>query len=129
MQRRVDLLAAEGVEFRTRANVGGGGDRLHSAITAPRATPTYIDVADLRRDYDALLLACGALRGRELDLPGRDLAGVHRAMEYLYASTKNLLDARKVSGTFSPLDAAATRNDAGGQKRGPGPEKVPDSHF
>ncbi len=75
VDRRIDLLAAEGIEFRVNLDVG-----------------TDVDGAELRRDYDAILLACGALQARDLPIPGRELAGVHRAMEYLHGVTKSLLD-------------------------------------
>jgi glutamate synthase (NADPH/NADH) small chain len=66
LQRRIDLLSAEGVVFRTSVNVG-------------------VDVAarDLRRDFDAVLLAGGAGQPRDLKIAGRDLGGVHFAMEFL----------------------------------------------
>jgi glutamate synthase (NADPH/NADH) small chain len=66
LDRRLELLAAEGVVFRTRVEAG-----------------TDIAASDLRRDFDALLLAGGAGRPRDLDIPGRTLKGVHFAMEYL----------------------------------------------
>ena len=66
LNRRLDLLAAEGVVFRTRTNVG-------EDFTA----------SDLRRDFDAVLLAGGAGQPRDLTVPGRELKGVHFAMDYL----------------------------------------------
>ncbi|MEO0587611.1 MAG: glutamate synthase subunit beta, partial [Planctomycetota bacterium] len=87
VERRVNLLRESGIEIRTNANIG-----------------VDIDPAELMADYDAVILACGALQGRELDLPGRDLKGVHVAMEYLHGTTKSLLDAQFRDGT--PIDAA-----------------------
>ncbi|MEM9915050.1 MAG: glutamate synthase subunit beta [Planctomycetota bacterium] len=96
VQRRVDLLAAEGVEFRTNCNVGGGPSAHGTAMNAE-----VIDPADLQRDFDAVLLACGALNPRDLNsLPGRELAGVHVAMEYLHPTTKSLLDSNLTDGDF-----------------------------
>lgn len=69
--RRVAQLAAEGIAFRTGVEVG-------------RDVP----LAALRQDYDALCLAIGAGRPREVDLPGRELAGVHRAMDFLVAENR-----------------------------------------
>ncbi len=66
LDRRLDLLTEEGVVFRPGVHVGVD-------ITAP----------DLRRDFDAVLLAGGAGRPRDLDVPGRHLSGIHFAMEYL----------------------------------------------
>ncbi len=66
LNRRLDLLSAEGVVFRTRVNVGED-----------------VAAADLRREFDAVLLAGGAGQPRDLNVPGRELKGVHFAMEYL----------------------------------------------
>jgi NAD(P)H-dependent glutamate synthase small subunit len=74
VDRRVGLMRQSGIEFVTNADVG-------------RNT----DAAQLRADCDAVLLATGATRPRNLDIPGRELAGVHFAMEYLTANTRTLL--------------------------------------
>ena len=74
VERRVELLAAEGVSFITNADVGGN-----------------IDARKLQRDNDAVLLACGATNPRDLPLPGRQLEGIHFAMDFLTANTKSLL--------------------------------------
>ena len=66
LNRRLDLLAAEGVVFRTRCNVG-------EDFTAD----------ELLRDFDAVVLAGGAGQPRDLNIPGRDLKGVHFAVDYL----------------------------------------------
>lgn len=86
VQRRVDQLAAEGVDFVTRTEVGKG-------FPAKR----------LLADFDAVVLCTGATRPRDLPVEGRQLAGVHFAMEFLTANTRRLLDTRK-NGGF--LDAA-----------------------
>ena len=75
VDRRIDLMRAEGIEFVTGAHVG------HN-----------IGIADLRRDFDAILLACGATRPRDLPIPGRELSGIHFAMEFLTEHTRALLD-------------------------------------
>ncbi len=66
LDRRLDLMAAEGVTFKTGVHVG---------ITMP--------VAELQTTFDAVLLTGGACQPRDLKVPGRELAGVHYAMEYL----------------------------------------------
>jgi glutamate synthase (NADPH/NADH) small chain len=66
LDRRLDLLAAEGVVFRARVDVG-----------------TDVTACDLQSDFDAVLLAGGAGKARDLNVPGRTLGGVHFAMEYL----------------------------------------------
>ena len=79
VQRRVDLMREEGVEFVTDAAVADGGGGT-------------VDVRKLRDENDALLLATGATVPRDLPIEGRELPGVHFAMEYLTDSIKALLD-------------------------------------
>jgi glutamate synthase (NADPH/NADH) small chain len=83
VQRRLDLLAAEGVEFVTGVNIGKD-----------------IDSNRLADNNDALLLATGATTPRDLPIPGRELKGVHFAMEFLTANTKRLLDGSSGNGSF-----------------------------
>ena len=66
LTRRLDILEAEGVRFRTGVNVG-----------------VDVPAQELRADHDALLLAGGAGWPRDLKVPGRELAGIHFAMEFL----------------------------------------------
>jgi glutamate synthase (NADPH/NADH) small chain len=68
VDRRLEQLAAEGTMFRTGTEIGGPGGP---------------DPQQLRADVDAVILACGALQPRELDVPGRTLDGVCQAMDYL----------------------------------------------
>jgi len=75
VQRRVELLQNAGVDFRLNSDVGGA-----------------IDPQRLIQKNDAILLAVGAQRARPLDLPGRDLSGIHDAMEYLTVSTQDQLN-------------------------------------
>ncbi len=87
VQRRVDLLQQEGVVFVTNADVGGKGEKA-------------VDVKVLKKENDAVLFATGATRARDLDIPGRDLNGVHLAMEFLTANTKSLLDSDLKDGNY-----------------------------
>ncbi len=66
LDKRVEQMRAEGVEFRTNAHVG-----------------INVAVDDLRKQFDALVLTGGACAARNLDVPGRELNGVHFAMDYL----------------------------------------------
>ncbi len=66
VDRRLDRLRAEGTEFRTGVEVG-----------------VDVPVGDLQAEYDAVVLAGGATQSRDLPIPGRELDGVHQAMEYL----------------------------------------------
>ena len=83
VQRRVDLMASEGVTFVTGAAVGGN-----------------VDARALAADYDAVVLAAGATAPRDLPVPGRDADGVHFAMEFLTANTRSLLDSGLADGAF-----------------------------
>ena len=85
LDRRVEQMEAEGTEFRTNAPVGDG-----------------IDIEVLLASYDAVVLACGATAWRDLPVPGRELAGIHQAMEYLPLATKVQLGDMPVS----PIDVA-----------------------
>jgi len=66
IDRRLEQMSAEGVEFVTGAEVGKN-----------------VAVEDLRREFDAIVLAGGAEQPRDLHVPGRELKGIHFAMEYL----------------------------------------------
>ena len=66
LDRRLAVMEAEGVRFRTNADIGGN-----------------IGADELRREFDAIVLAGGATVPRDLPIPGRSLGGVHYAMEYL----------------------------------------------
>jgi glutamate synthase (NADPH/NADH) small chain len=90
VQRRVDLLTAEGVVFKTGIAVG--------------ACPTWT-AARLRGEFDAVVLCCGATLGRDLPIDNRDAAGVHLAMEFLTANTRWQLD-HGFAGGNPPLNAS-----------------------
>ena len=83
VERRVQLLKREGVQFVTGADVG-----------------KTIDPKQLLAENDALLLAAGATKPRDLPIPGRQLEGVHFAMEFLTANTRSLLDSQLQDGKF-----------------------------
>lgn len=87
VERRVDLLREEGVEFVANADIGGGQNGTRS-------------VTEILSDVDALLLATGATVPRDLPIPGRDLNGVHFAMEFLTKNTKSLLDSNLEDGKY-----------------------------
>ncbi|HEX7858740.1 MAG TPA: glutamate synthase subunit beta [Verrucomicrobiae bacterium] len=82
VQRRVDLMANEGVTFKTNTEVGKD-----------------ISAQQLLSDFDAIVLCTGATKGRDLPIEGRNLKGIHFAMEFLHHNTKSLLD-QKWNGNF-----------------------------
>ncbi len=83
VNRRVDLLRASGIEFVVNADVGRN-----------------VDAAKLRTEHDAVLLATGATKPRDLPIPGRNLPGIHFAMEFLTANTRSLLDSNLADGKY-----------------------------
>jgi glutamate synthase (NADPH/NADH) small chain len=85
LERRLDQMRAEGTEFRTGVNVG-------------------VDVTgdDLRAEFDAVVLAGGATAARDLPIPGRELGGIHQAMEYLPLSNR----VQEGDLMASPIDVA-----------------------
>uniref|UniRef100_UPI0005C9C900 glutamate synthase [NADH], amyloplastic isoform X2 n=1 Tax=Fragaria vesca subsp. vesca TaxID=101020 RepID=UPI0005C9C900 len=85
VQRRVNLMAEEGVNFVVNANVGND-----SSYSFDR----------LREENNAIILAVGATKPRDLPVPGRELSGVHFAMEFLHANTKSLLDSNLENGNY-----------------------------
>jgi glutamate synthase (NADPH/NADH) small chain len=77
VQRRVDLLAAEGVTLVTRCEVGKD-----------------YPASKLLEEFDAVVLCGGATKPRDMKVPGRELRGIHFAMDFLHANTKSLLDSQ-----------------------------------
>jgi len=83
VDRRVNMMRDSGIAFRTGVDVGKN-----------------VDPRKLREEFDALLLATGATTPRDLAIPGRELAGVHFAMDFLTANTKSLLDSNLEDGHY-----------------------------
>ncbi|WP_040351634.1 glutamate synthase subunit beta [Blastopirellula marina] len=83
VERRVNLMKAEGIEFVTNAHIG-----------------VNVELADLRKDNDAVVLAVGATKPRDLPIPGRELNGAYFAMQFLKANTKSLLDSELKDGNY-----------------------------
>ncbi len=83
VQRRVDLMRDEGVEFKTGVDVG-------------RDLPA----GGLEAVFDAVILCCGAKNPRDLKVPGRDAGGVYFAVDFLTSTTKSLLDSNLKAGTY-----------------------------
>ncbi len=83
LDRRLAQLEAEGVEFRCGVSVGGNDPQVSLAV-APEAM--VVGAHSLVEQYDAVVLAGGATLPRDLEVAGRELAGIHRAMDYLKPS-------------------------------------------
>ncbi|MBM7855369.1 glutamate synthase (NADPH/NADH) small chain [Desulfohalotomaculum tongense] len=83
VQRRVDIMAAEGIKFVTNTEVGKD-----------------YPAEKLLREFDAVVLCGGATKARDLPVEGRNLKGIHFAVEFLHANTKSLLDSNYADGNF-----------------------------
>lgn len=83
VQRRLDLMAAEGVKFVTGAEIGGNypADRL-------------------REEFDAIVLCGGATKPRDLPIEGRDLKGIYFAVDFLTRNTRSLLSSGHSDGEY-----------------------------
>lgn len=85
VQRRINLMAAEGVKFVTNAHVG--------------VDPNYT-MEKLKAENDAVILALGATWPRDLKAPGREAKGINFAMSFLQQNTKSLLDSNLSDGSY-----------------------------
>jgi glutamate synthase (NADPH/NADH) small chain len=83
VDRRVGLMARNGVRFVTGVEIGRD-----------------ISTDSLLRDYHATVLCCGSTQARDLDAEGRELEGVHQAMDFLTLNTKSLLDSAHADGAY-----------------------------
>ena len=83
IERKVNIMKAEGITFVTNTNVGAD-------ITAD----------DIMKQYDKVILACGASHPRDINVPGRDAEGIYFAVDFLRSTTKALLDNGLAEGTF-----------------------------
>ena len=75
IDRKIEVMKAEGVEFITGIDVGRD-----------------IEAATLKKEYDSIILACGAGNPRDIKAPGRDAQGIYFAVDFLKSTTKSLLD-------------------------------------
>jgi len=83
VQRRLDLMQAEGVTFVPDAHIG-----------------VNVDAAELRAENDAVVICTGATWPRDLKIPNREVDGIHFAMEFLQLNTKSLLDSELQNGSY-----------------------------
>ena len=75
IERRINLMKEEGIQFVTNANVGEN-----------------VDAKQILKDYDNVVLCCGASNPRDIKVPGRDANGIYFAVDFLSRTTKSLLD-------------------------------------
>ena len=83
IDRKLEIMKAEGVEFVTNADVGAN-----------------YKAEELMKQYDCVVLACGASNPRDIKVPGRDAKGIYFAVDFLTATTKSLLDSGLKDGKY-----------------------------
>ena len=83
IDRKIDIMKEEGIEFKTCADVGKN-----------------IKATDLLKEYDRIVLACGASNPRDIKVSGRDAEGIYFAVDFLTSTTKSLLDNDLKDGTY-----------------------------
>lgn len=83
VERRVELLRKEGIIFVTNTEIGKD-----------------ITFEMLQKQFDATVVCIGATKPRDLEAPGRELSGIHYAMDFLHANTKSLLDSNLEDGQY-----------------------------
>lgn len=93
IERKIRIMREEGVEFITNADVGAGPKSADTKAGAIKA-------ADIMKQYDRVILACGASNPRDLKVPGRDAKGIHFAVDFLRSTTKSLLDSGLADGNY-----------------------------
>ena len=88
IDRRVRLMEEAGIRFLVNTDVGRD-----------------VDAEQLFREYDSVILACGASRPRDIQAPGRDAEGIYFAVDFLGSVTKQLLDQKEAAGSFRDQEA------------------------
>ena len=83
VERKVEVMKSEGVKFITNANIG-----------------TNYKASKLMREYDRVILACGASNPRDIKAPGREAKGIYFAVDFLKATTKSLLNSNLEDGNY-----------------------------
>ncbi|MBH1940537.1 glutamate synthase subunit beta [Mobilitalea sibirica] len=78
IKRRINIMKEEGITFVTKADIGGN-----------------YNAEEIMKSYDSVILACGASNPRDIKVPGREAKGIHFAVDYLKATTKDILDRNK----------------------------------
>ncbi|MBQ9673259.1 MAG: glutamate synthase subunit beta [Ruminococcus sp.] len=83
IERKINIMKEEGIEFKTSVNVG-----------------ETVKAEDILKDYDRVILACGASNPRDIKVKGREADGIYFAVDFLKSTTKSLLDNGLKEGTF-----------------------------
>lgn len=94
IERKVNVMKEEGVTFITNANVGA------TAKQVAGSEQQAVKVEELLKNYDRVILACGASNPRDIKAPGREGDGIYFAVDFLRTTTKSLLDSNFKDGNF-----------------------------
>ena len=78
VKRRINLMKEEGVEFKCGVNVG--------------SKDSDVSIKSLKNEFDAIIIATGAKKARDLNVPGRDASGVYFAVDFLANATRKVVD-------------------------------------
>ncbi len=84
VERRIDILKEEGINFQTNIEIG-----------------KELSTEKLVATFDAVILCTGSTRPRDIQVEGRELSGIHFAMDFLTANTKSLLNSNRVDSSYS----------------------------
>lgn len=96
VKRRVDLMKEEGVEFKCGVNVG--------------VKDSDVKISDLKKEYDAIIIATGAKFARDLNVPGRDAKGVYFAVDFLSDATRKVIGEKSQDKKAKDYVSAAGKN-------------------
>ena len=83
IDRKIEIMKQEGIVFETNSDIGEN-----------------VEAAKLMKDFDAVILACGASKPRDIAAEGRDAKGIYFAVDFLSSATKSLLDNDLKEGTY-----------------------------
>ena len=99
IDRRVKLMEEAGIRFITGVDVCGDEDTLRKRQGFKVENVTFVSADEIRKEYDAVVLCCGASNPRDIKAPGRDTEGIYFAVDFLGQVTKALLDNGLNDGT------------------------------
>ncbi len=102
IDRKIEVMKAEGVTFVTNANVGATKAVMNPMVAKEDIMGEYLVDAEEKavkadtvlKEYDSVILACGASNPRDIKVKGRDARGIYYAVDYLKTTTKSLLNSQ-----------------------------------
>ncbi|MDO5156181.1 MAG: glutamate synthase subunit beta [Eubacteriales bacterium] len=108
IKRKIDVMKAEGVHFVTNANVGATKASMSPMVAKDDVMGTYLTNKDesivkaeqLLKEYDSVVLACGASNPRDIKAKGREAKGIYFAVDFLKTTTKSLVNSKFADKNF-----------------------------